>query len=104
LTLPNDKKRLAEAIDNLIKNVGTDLDSFKSILDKETELGRGTKTLNLSPYAIIIQSLFNQMEEKIVKYLNGPENRFKIYLHEELEIPDRIDTSTFTNAIKNMKL
>jgi ppGpp synthetase/RelA/SpoT-type nucleotidyltranferase len=98
-SLPSDKKRLAENIYHLIRNVGINLDSLKSILDKETKLGRGTKTLNLSPYAIIIQSLFNQEQKEFLEYLNGPENNFKIYLHEELEIPPDIDTSTFINGI-----
>ncbi|MDL2122784.1 MAG: hypothetical protein LWX51_06815 [Deltaproteobacteria bacterium] len=88
--LPYDKKRLAENIDNLIYNIRIDLQTLREILLKETELGRGTNTLNLSPYATIVQSLFNQKLEKMKNYLTKRNRRFKVYLPRELELPPSI--------------
>jgi ppGpp synthetase/RelA/SpoT-type nucleotidyltranferase len=97
--LPYDKKRLAENIDNLIRNVGIELQTLQEILLKETELGKGTKTLNLSPYATIVQSLFDQELEKMKNYLTRRDRRFKVYLPIELELPPSISLARLKNAI-----
>lgn len=105
--LPHDKKRLAENINNLIRNVGIDLKTLQSILIKEEELGKGPKTLNLSPYTTIIQSLFNQEPEKMKRYLTESDkardkkrdNKFKVYLPKELELPPSINSAHFKNAV-----
>jgi len=55
--LPNDKKRLAENIYSLLRSIDVDLAYLSKILNKETKIGKGTKTLNLSPYSVIVQSL-----------------------------------------------
>ncbi len=97
--LPHDKKRLAENVDNLIRNVGIDLKSLRRIIMKETELGRGTNILNLSPYFAIIQSLFNQELRKMKKYLTRGDRRFKIIIPKELELPPSLQFIRLTNAI-----
>ncbi len=99
VALPYDKKRLAENIDNLIRNVGVDLQTLQELLLKETELGKGTKTLNLSPYGTIVQSLFNQELEKMKNYLTRRDHRFKVYLPRELELPPSISLAHLKNAI-----
>jgi hypothetical protein len=99
VALPYDKKRLAENIDNLIRNVGVDLQTLQKILLKETGLGKGTNTLNLSPYATIVQSLFNQELKKMKKYLTGRNREFKVYLPRELELPPSISLVHLKNAI-----
>ena len=97
--LPKDKKRLAENIDKLIKNIGIEIKILKRILIKETGLGKGTKTLNLSPYATIIQSLFNQKKSKIANYLTGRDKKFKVYIPSEIEIPESLLDRELRNAI-----
>ena len=86
-SLPNNKKRLAENIDGLLKNVKVDLATLRKALVKETELGGGTKILNLSPYATIVQSLLNQEPKKMKTYLTGRKHSFKIYIPREVELP-----------------
>lgn len=97
--LPYDKKRLAENINNLIRNVGVDLQTLREILLQETGLGRGTKTLNLSPYATIVKSLFNQKLDRMTSYLTRRNCRFKVYLPRELELPPSINLDHLRNAI-----
>ncbi len=99
VSLPNDKKRLAENIDKLIRNVGVDLASLCELIHKETELGRGTNTLNLSPYSSIIQCLFNQEFRKMEKYLTGRHREFKVFIPSELELPSSLQSAELRNAI-----
>lgn len=100
IALPSDKKRLAENINNLISNVGIDLELLHAILLEETRLGRGANTLNLSPYAIVIQSLFNQQLTKMKRYLTGRNRSFKVFIPSELELPPSLDPATLKNAIR----
>ena len=102
--LPEDKKRLAENVDNLIRNVGIDLESLEKILRLETELGRGTHTLNLSPYLSIVQSLFNQEFGKMKRYVTGRNRNFKVFLPRELELPSSLESTQLTNAIRHSDL
>lgn len=97
--LPEDRKRLAENINALITNVGIDLKSLRKILEEETRLGRGTSTLNLSPYATIVQSLFNQRLGKMKKYVTGLDRDFKVFLPRELELPPSLESTKLTNVI-----
>jgi ppGpp synthetase/RelA/SpoT-type nucleotidyltranferase len=97
--LPQDTKRLAENINNLIQYVGIDLPRLREILRTETESGKGTKILNLSPYSIIIQSLLNQESSKMINYLTGHSRSFKVYITRELEMPPSLDLARLTNAV-----
>ena len=82
--LPENKKRFAENIYYLIKAVDIDLPRLREILQIETELGKGTKILNLSPYSIIIQSLLNQESVRMINYLTGRSKPFKVYITTDL--------------------
>jgi ppGpp synthetase/RelA/SpoT-type nucleotidyltranferase len=92
LSLPKDKKRLAENINNLIKNIGINLTTLKKVVVDETNSGKGLKTLNLSPYAIIVQALLDHEPETMKKFFNDRDIKFKIYLPREIKIPSSIDS------------
>jgi len=98
-SLPRDKKRLAENVDNLIRNLGINLESLRRLIRIETDLGRGANTLNLSPYSSIVQSLFNQELHKVTNYLTGRNRNFKIFIPRELELPLSLQTAHLINAI-----
>jgi len=78
--LPKNIKRLAENIYCIIKHIGIGVIRLRNILRIETELGNGTKTLNLSPYSVVVQSLFNQERPRMRKLLLDPECRIN-YLY-----------------------
>lgn len=100
-TLPKDRTRLAENINTLISVIDVNLDELRDVINAETVQGRGTHILSLSPYAIIIQSLFNQKPNKLIGYLTSPKTtkKFKVYLHKELELPSTMDVSQLRNAV-----
>lgn len=58
--LPADIIRLSKIVDDTITNFDIKLSKLTKIIEAETIASRGTKTLNLSPYGIIIQSIINQ--------------------------------------------
>lgn len=100
-TLPSDKKRLAENVDRLIRKVGIDIGSLSAALDKENKLGRGVNTLNLSPYASIIQSLFKQEANKMTRYFTRREDKgkFRVFIPRELELPLSLQTVQLRNIV-----
>ncbi len=102
--LPRDKKRLAENINNLVESLGINLDRLQEIMVKETKLGKGTKTLDLSPYCTIVQSLVNQEPAKVIKYVTGPRREFKVYMSCDLEIPATWNLKGATNAVLDDKI
>jgi ppGpp synthetase/RelA/SpoT-type nucleotidyltranferase len=77
-SLPFDLLRLSTIVNDLLKAFEITLVSLKEIIDAETILHRGTETLNLSPYGIIMQSIINQkpaLVERVFK--NGYRIRTK---------------------------
>jgi len=99
--LPEDKKRLAENVDRLIRRVGIDVNGLSAALDRENHLGRGANTLNLSPYSSIIQSLFNQEATKMTRYLTGREDKgkFRVFIPRELELPPSLQSVQLRNIV-----
>jgi ppGpp synthetase/RelA/SpoT-type nucleotidyltranferase len=69
-SLPFDLLRLSTIVNDLLKAFEISLPILKEIIEAENALHRGVKTLNLSPYGIIIQSIINQKPafvEKVFK-------------------------------------
>ncbi len=97
--LPEDRKRLAENIDHLVKGLGITLARLQEIIVEETKAGRGTNITSLSPYCTIIQSLIKHEPDKIFGYLDGSPKDFKIYMSCELELPSSWDVKKANNAV-----
>jgi len=86
--LPNDKRRLAQNIISLIDAVDITQSELSAIIVEETAAGRGTNTRNLSPYLVIVQSIFNVNQNAIVKFLRSKTgSKQKILLTKELTLP-----------------
>ena len=56
----------------------------------EKQQGRGTLTRNLSPFLIVVQSVFNAKPDKITNYLQNEDNRNKqkILITSEMTVPE----------------
>jgi ppGpp synthetase/RelA/SpoT-type nucleotidyltranferase len=86
-SLPPDLLRLAKIVNELCKTFKVALDDLRKIIDTETKAGRGSATLNLSPYAIILQSLINQEKEKFEGvFKNGVRLRNKVFVPSEIDL------------------
>ncbi len=98
--LPKNIKLLAININNVLQKLSLTANDLKNILLVETKEKLGINSLNLSPFAIVIQSLLNQETEKINKILvNSKDKRLSIFIHKEIDIPESLDNSTFKNAV-----
>lgn len=87
--LPKDKRRLAQSIIQLFENLNISISDLNNLILNETNVGRGTLTKNLSPFLIIVQSLFNQNPVKVFKFLRSKDSsKTRLLLTQELELPD----------------
>jgi hypothetical protein len=96
--LPEDKKRLSSNVLNLLKCLEMKDETLKMILVKETELGRGARTRNLSPYGVIVQSILNQDPRVLLEYMENGDR--KIFMPREIEFPAEIDIARLKNTIR----
>lgn len=88
--LPSDRRRLAQNINTFIDAVGISLSDLNTLLKEETSKGRGVATRDLSPYLVVVQSIFYSNSEKIINYLKDStnKNKQKILITSEMSIPD----------------
>ncbi len=100
-SLPFDLLRLSGIVNDILRTFKIDLKQLKTIIDAETAVHRGVKTLDLSPYGIIIQSIINQnpvLFESVFK--NEHKIKFNsIFLPSEI-LSNKINFENETNAIR----
>ncbi len=82
--LPKDLIRLSDSISILLKHLKIAPTELQKYLDIESGEGRGTKTVNLSPYFIIIQTIINQQSQKITDFLSNTEEKSKLVIPTEI--------------------
>lgn len=97
--LPDDRVRLAKNVSSLLAAAKIEIEDFDKILLEETESGRGAKTLNLSPYGAIVQSLIYLAEEQILDLLHKTKSRsWCLPLTPEIELPQGLSFASIKNA------
>lgn len=97
--LPVDMIRLSKNIYHLLSQLNVDLEQLQKLLDEEYKLGKGTKTLNLSPYFTIVQTIINQDRDTILTFLQSKKPQSKIPIPAEIEQKD-IFAAQNTNIIR----
>lgn len=97
--LPDDLTRLADTVLSLLMAIGIKISTLKIILTEETRERRGAELLNLSPYGIIVQSIFKKEEKKVKNYMDCENNRFKIFTTREMDLPEYISSSNTKKLI-----
>jgi ppGpp synthetase/RelA/SpoT-type nucleotidyltranferase len=93
--LPGDIMRLTANVHHILNGLEINLNELQECLDAESSAGRGVKTLNLSPYCIILQSIINQKPQKLKSFLSHSTSEIKIF------IPREIDTKSL--SLENKK-
>lgn len=100
--LPPDIVRLADTINSLSRKLKLSMEEIEKIVNEETRLGRGTKLINLSPYAVIIQSLLDaktkMMEGAVVQH----DRRFKFFIPREVELPSGFNPAHLKYVIRTL--
>ncbi len=97
--LPDDTKRLATSIESLVSSVGVSVSRLRQVLEEEATVGKGAKTLNLSPYGVVVQSLLNREPDLMLQYMSGHGQSFKVFLCDELELPSGFDRQAAPNVV-----
>jgi ppGpp synthetase/RelA/SpoT-type nucleotidyltranferase len=97
--LPYDIRRLAENINQLLDALGVEVKRVDKILNIEKEKTGGNLPLNLSPYGVIVQSLFRHEKSKMVSLLTREKEKVRVVIHPEIELPQDIDQRECQNAI-----
>lgn len=85
--LPVDRKRLAENILQLLTACNIDANRLTSIIDEERSRS-GTLSINLSPYAFIVQGLAMSRTIDLRTIMEDGGFNTNIFIHEGMEIPD----------------
>lgn len=97
--LPQDIRRLAKNIYQLLDALGVKVPRLDQILRSEKEKTMGNLPLNLSPYGVIVQSLFRHEKSKMVSLLTREKEKIKTVIHPEIEFPQDINPIECRNAI-----
>lgn len=88
--LPADKRRLAQNINGFIETIGVSVRELNEVLKVEKHNKRGSLIRDLSPFLIVVQSIFNTHPDKIIEYLQNSSdgNSSKILITPEMTIPE----------------
>jgi len=87
--LPEDIKRLAESIRGVLKTCDVQTNRLEALLQAEKDRSSGVLPKNLSPYAFLVQALaYSQELDFRGKITNGRNNRPKILVHGDMDLPD----------------
>lgn len=85
--LPKDVVRLCKNTQELLKGLNLQVEDLEKVLQKENDLGKGVHFKNLSPFLLILQSIINQRQNLVQKYIEKDgKQKFKIILPKELDI------------------
>ena len=97
--LPKNLKLLAANINTILEKLSLTSDELKSILEKDTTEHLGINALNLSPFGIVIQALFNQQPNEMSQLLFSEHKYFSVFIHQEVDIPSELDSSNFVSHV-----
>ncbi len=85
--LPQDLRRLAQNVDELIWILKLDFSELWKTVDEATAAGEGAKTLNLSPYGSIMAALIRKHGSELFKSLAHPKSRASLFVAGEIDLP-----------------
>jgi len=85
--LPHNIKRLGENILEVLDRLRLNCERLKEILDLEVTAGRGPRSLNLTPYGVILQAILTHERSRFDNYVSNPRTRRAIMIPGDLEPP-----------------
>jgi ppGpp synthetase/RelA/SpoT-type nucleotidyltranferase len=96
--LPANIRGLAENVRGLAQLIGLNATDLGVLLNEELQLGRGPLTRNLSPYGVVLQTLFLQRKDLLCAALNKKQ-KTHILIPQELNIPADVDTASWGDRV-----
>jgi hypothetical protein len=96
--LPANIRGLAENVRGLAQLIGLDAADLGALLNEELQRGRGPLTRNLSPYGVVLQTLFLQRKDLLCAALSKRQ-KTRILIPQELNIPGDVDTASWGDRV-----
>lgn len=96
--LPNDVRRLAQNILALIQALQLKMGRLEEVLTIG-KTAAGTHPSNLSPYATVVQYLFDQEQDRMTAMLSDSGRRTRVLIPQEIVLPAAINRAALTNAV-----
>ena len=97
--LPADVRRLAENVMNLLAGLRLKVNRLEEILQEGKTKREGAHPSNLSPYATIVQYLFEAEGDKMAALLKNENGRTKLFIPTEIELPADLNVAELRNAV-----
>jgi hypothetical protein len=85
--LPSNLNRLGKNILEVLNQLRLNCERLKEILDLEEGAGRGPKSLNLTPYGVVLQAILIHERGRFDSYVINPRTRRAIMVPGDLEPP-----------------
>ena len=85
--LPSDLRRLAQTVEETAALLRIEMDEVWATLDRATESGTGTKTLDLSPYGAILAALVAERGARLFDPLAKVKGKKTVFVPFEIELP-----------------
>ena len=76
--LPEDMIRLTKTTHNLLKMLKLNIPKLQSMLDEESQANKGVKTLDLSPFFVVVQTIINQKPSKFQNFTTSQNEKIAI--------------------------
>lgn len=95
--LPSDRRRLVDNMLQVARILYIDIEDVMSLIDEETVKGEGKSILNLSPYGIMIRTLFKRRSNKVVSFLTKRDDEKKKKKPHKLLLTEEMDVGPLPN-------
>lgn len=96
--LPGNVRGLAENIMRLAQLIRIDAAELRALLNEEQRQGRGPLTRNLTPYGIVLQTLFAHKKDVFCAALSKKQ-KLRVLIPKELTIPDDLDPTAWLETV-----
>jgi|ERR1039458_898655 ppGpp synthetase/RelA/SpoT-type nucleotidyltranferase len=92
--LPANVRGLAENVMRLAQLIRIDVADLRALLNEEQRQGRGPLTRDLTPYGIVLQTLFIHRKDVLSTALSKRQ-RMRVVIPKELSIPEDVDPTAW---------
>jgi ppGpp synthetase/RelA/SpoT-type nucleotidyltranferase len=96
--LPANVRGLAENVMRLAQLIHIDAPDLRALLNEEQLQGRGPLTRNLTPYGIVLQTLFIHRKDVVCTALSKRQ-RMRVLIPKELNIPEDVDRTAWLDTV-----
>ena len=96
--LPSNVRGLAENVRRLAQLIRIDAAELRALLSEEQLQGRGPLTRNLTPYGIVLETLFVQRKAVVCTALSKKQ-KMRVLIPRELNIPEDVDRTAWQDTV-----